>query len=100
MFHGIFISPRPLILTDYSDANWVGNPLNRRSTIGFCLFLGSTLINRKVFKHKTVYRSSIESEYHALATIALDVIWLDVYYKILEFCLQNLHLYIVIINLR
>ena len=31
----------------YSDADWAGYQDTRRSTIGFCVFLGTTLISAK-----------------------------------------------------
>jgi hypothetical protein len=32
-------------LTAYSDANWAGCPDTRRSTSGFCIFLGDNLVS-------------------------------------------------------
>ena len=46
LFHGIFYSAQsPLILRAFSDADWVGDPINRRSTTGYCFLLGSSLIS-------------------------------------------------------
>ena len=46
LFHGFFYStPSPLVLHAFSNANWVGDPANQRSTTGCCFLLGSSLIS-------------------------------------------------------
>ncbi|KAI0494420.1 hypothetical protein KFK09_024554 [Dendrobium nobile] len=60
----------------FSDANWARDLVSRKSTSGFCSFLGTTLISRTVKKQHTVARSSTESEYRALAAATADLIWL------------------------
>ena len=46
LFHGLFYSAHsPLILRAFSDADWAGDPTDRRSTIGYCFLLGSSLIS-------------------------------------------------------
>ncbi|PKU79890.1 Retrovirus-related Pol polyprotein from transposon TNT 1-94 [Dendrobium catenatum] len=60
----------------YSDADWAGDPASRKSTSGFCTFLGDTLVSWSVKRQSTVARSSTEAEYRALAAAAADTIWL------------------------
>jgi histone deacetylase 1/2 len=43
--HGFHINTSPPTLTAYSDADWAGCPDTRRSTSGFCVFLGNNLIS-------------------------------------------------------
>ena len=45
VFHGLFYSAEsPFILRAFFDADWVGDPTNRRSTTSYCFLLGSSLI--------------------------------------------------------
>ncbi|RVW80523.1 Retrovirus-related Pol polyprotein from transposon TNT 1-94 [Vitis vinifera] len=46
LFHGLFYSAQsPLVLRAFFDADWAGNPTDRRSTTGYCFLLGSSLIS-------------------------------------------------------
>jgi len=33
-----------LNIVGYSDADWAGDPIDRRSTIGYCTFVGGNLV--------------------------------------------------------
>ncbi|KAM2276855.1 hypothetical protein ACFXTI_035234 [Malus domestica] len=43
--HGLWFKKGIVHLTAYSDADWAGCPFDRRSTSGYCIFLGSNLIS-------------------------------------------------------
>ena len=60
----------------YSDVNWAGSPTNRRSTLGYCVFIGGNLISWKSKKQDVVVRSSVEAEYRAMALATCELIWL------------------------
>ena len=46
LFHGLFYSAQSsLVLRAFSDADWAGDPTDRRSTTGYCFLLGSSLIS-------------------------------------------------------
>ena len=72
-----YLSQSSLTLNAFCDADWAGCPTTRRSTTGFCIFLGSNCITWASKKQPTVSRSSTEAEYRALATTAVDITWLQ-----------------------
>ncbi|KAI0526988.1 hypothetical protein KFK09_002584 [Dendrobium nobile] len=76
IYFGLPITKSSLHLRTFSDADWVGDPITRKSTSGFCTFLGENLVSWTVKKQTTVSRSSTESEYRALAAATADTIWL------------------------
>ncbi|KAL4018546.1 hypothetical protein IC575_022144 [Cucumis melo] len=75
--HGLqFSSQSSLVLSGYSDADWAGDPTDRRSTTGYCFYLGDSLISWRSKKQSIVSRSSTESEYRALADTTAELLWL------------------------
>ncbi|KAJ1698432.1 hypothetical protein LUZ63_006944 [Rhynchospora breviuscula] len=76
--HGLLIhSSSSLAIHAYSDSDWAGCPDDRRSTSGFCIYLGSNLISWSAKKQPTVSRSSTEAEYRSLALTCTEILWLQ-----------------------
>ncbi|KAF5480319.1 hypothetical protein F2P56_001079 [Juglans regia] len=65
--HGLMFTKGSLTLNIYRDSDWAGNPDDRRSTIGYAIYLGPCLISWSVKKQTVVSTSSIEAEYRSLA---------------------------------
>uniref|UniRef100_A0A2N9G021 Integrase catalytic domain-containing protein n=1 Tax=Fagus sylvatica TaxID=28930 RepID=A0A2N9G021_FAGSY len=66
----------PLHLSAYTDADWAGDPDDRRSTSGYLVYIGSNPITWSAKKQPTVSRSSTESEYRALAIASTELCWI------------------------
>ncbi|RVW44801.1 Retrovirus-related Pol polyprotein from transposon RE1 [Vitis vinifera] len=60
----------------YSDADWAGNIIDRRSTSGYCSFVWGNLVTWRSKKQSVVARSSAKAEYRALAQGICEGIWI------------------------
>ncbi|GJZ90888.1 ribonuclease H-like domain-containing protein, partial [Tanacetum coccineum] len=63
-------------LVAYSDADWAGCPTTRRSTSGYCVFLGNNLLSWSSKRQPTLSRSSAEAEYRGVANAVAETCWL------------------------
>ncbi|GJY05006.1 ribonuclease H-like domain-containing protein [Tanacetum coccineum] len=63
-------------LTAYTDADWVGCPVTRRSTSGYGMFLGDNILSWSAKHQVTLSRSSAEAEYRGIANVVAQTVWI------------------------
>nr|GEY56161.1 ribonuclease H-like domain-containing protein [Tanacetum cinerariifolium] len=67
----------PFELVAYSDRDYAGASLDRKSTTRECQFLGSRLISWQCKKQTVIATSSTEAEYVASASCCAQVLWIQ-----------------------
>ncbi|GJU96161.1 ribonuclease H-like domain-containing protein [Tanacetum coccineum] len=65
-----------ILLVAYSNADWAGCPTTRRSTSGYCVFLGNNLLSWSSTRQPTLSRSSAGAEYRGVANAVAETCWL------------------------
>ncbi|GKD43833.1 ribonuclease H-like domain-containing protein [Tanacetum coccineum] len=63
-------------LVGYTNADWAGCPSTRRSTSGYCVFLGDNLLSWSAKRQHTISRSSAEAEYRGVANVVAETAWI------------------------
>ncbi|GKA85565.1 ribonuclease H-like domain-containing protein [Tanacetum coccineum] len=59
-----------------ADVVWAGCPTTRRSTSGYCVFLGNNLLSWSSKRQPKLSRSSAEAEYRGVANAVAEACWL------------------------
>jgi len=72
-----FPAQNSLNLTTFANVDWANCVDIRRSTSGFCVFLGNNLLSWSSKKQPTVSKSSTEAKYHALSSVTSEIVWLS-----------------------
>ena len=67
----------PPVLEGYSDANWIADSEESKSTSGYVFTLGGATISWKSFKQTCIARSTIELEFIALDKTGEEAKWLQ-----------------------
>eukprot|EP00253_Pinus_taeda_P005655 PITA_05655 len=63
-------------LLGYTDVDWAGSVVDRKSTYGCCFSLGSALISWMSRKQKSAALSTAEVEYIAASMASCEAVWL------------------------
>jgi hypothetical protein len=64
-----------LNIEGYCDSNWATYANDKKSTSGYCIFVGGNLVAWKNKKQHVVARSTAEAEYRAMALSVAEMIW-------------------------
>nr|GEU55717.1 ribonuclease H-like domain-containing protein [Tanacetum cinerariifolium] len=67
--------PKPS-LKAFVDADWDKCIVTRKSVTGFCMKLNGSLVSWKSKKQNTVFKSSAEAEYRAMASKTSEIVWI------------------------
>ncbi|RDX97511.1 putative mitochondrial protein, partial [Mucuna pruriens] len=59
----LFKKEGTLSMEIYTDADYAGSVMDRRSTSGYCMFLEGNLVTWRSKKQNVVARSSVEAEF-------------------------------------
>jgi hypothetical protein len=79
-----FSSQNGMSLRAFCDSDWAGCLMTRRSTTGYCVFLGSSLVSWRTKRQKTMLLSSAEAEYRAMIGTCCELSWLGSLLKDLQ----------------
>lgn len=63
-------------LVGYADADWGGNPIDRKSYTGYLFYYGNNLISWESKKQSVVALSSTEAEYMSISNAAREAVYL------------------------
>ena len=75
--HGLmFYKCSDLRLLAFCDSNWGSDDDDRKSTLGFCVYLGTNLISWPNKKQQVVNRSSAEAKLRSIAVTLAKLSWL------------------------
>ena len=60
----------------FSDANWVGNADDLKSTSGGYFYLGNNLVSWHSKKQNSISLSTIKAEYIAVGSCCIQLLWM------------------------
>ena len=60
----------------YTDADWARSSSDKKSTTGYCNFLGGNLITWRSKKQTVVARSNAKAEYRAMTHTSCELMWI------------------------
>jgi hypothetical protein len=65
-----------VMLHGYTDSDWMGNTMDRKSTSGYCFSLGLVMISWSSRKHGSIAQSTAEAVYIAASAASRETMWL------------------------
>ena len=74
----LFKKGKNLSMKVYTNADYAGSIVDRRSTTGYCMFLGGNLVTWRSKKQNVVARSNAEAEFRAMAQGVCELLWMKI----------------------
>jgi hypothetical protein len=71
-----YTSSGGVMLHGFTDSDWMGSVVDRKSTSGYCFSLGSAMISWSSRKQGSVAQSTAEAEYIAASAAGREAVWL------------------------
>lgn len=62
-------------ISEYSNSDYVGNKIDRKSTYGYCAFVEGNIVTWRRKKQTVIAHTSVEDDYRAMAHIACELLW-------------------------
>jgi hypothetical protein len=84
-FGGGPVSDSVILGTSYSDSDWGGDPLDRKSTTGYIVKINNDTCVWQSKKQATVALSTAEAEYMAMSAATTEIVWVRSLLKELGF---------------
>jgi hypothetical protein len=78
-------------LVGYSDSDWAGDKVDRKSTSGACQFLGRSFVSWSSKKQNYVSLPTAKAEYVEAASCCAQLLWMRQPWRIMEFIVRRLH---------
>jgi hypothetical protein len=89
MDYGIeYVANNEISLLGYSDSNWAGSVANRKSTLGCCFTLGSSIISWISKKKSCVSLTMTEAEYVVACATSHEVVWLQKLHGLFDIAME------------
>lgn len=73
----VFRNNGNLDIKAYTDADWAGSPVDRKSTSGYFVLVGGNLVTWRSKKQKVVALSSAEAEFRGIAKGITEILWVQ-----------------------
>ena len=81
------------VLAGYSNADWVRNVDNRKSTLGGCFYVGNNLVSWISKKQNFISLSTAEAEYIATGSCCTQLLWMQKLLHDYGICQEHLTIY-------
>ena len=74
----LFEKGEKLALEAYTGADHVRFVVDRRSTLGYCMYFGGNLVTWRSKKQDVMARSSVEAEFRSMTLRICELLWLKI----------------------